>query len=240
MSRLGIVAALRSEVALLTHLPVPLREPVTPAPHVLLMRCGMGADNAQAAAQQLLQQGATALLSWGTAVALAPSLHPGTLVLPETLLNAEQHRYSVDTAWRERVLGRLPASVEPDRGPMVESRGIIETPADKRVLHAQTACSAADMESLAIARVAERADVPFLALRVIVDSAVMRLPTSLLRALDGNGEVALGRLLRAIGPRPQDWPALWHLARGFSAASRTLRQIARQVGPDFVFDAAGR
>ena len=240
MSRLGIVAALRSEVAPLSHSPVPLREPVTLAPHVLLMRCGMGADNAQDAAQQLLQQGATALLSWGTAVALHASLKPGVLVLPETLLDGEQQRYFVDTSWRERVLARLRSAMQLDNGPLGESPGIVATPGEKRALHAQTACRTADMESVAMARVAQQGGVPFLVLRVIVDSAAMCLPASLLNALDDDGEVALGRLVRAIGVRPGDWRALWHLMHGFRAASRTLRLIARQIGPDFAFDAGSR
>ncbi len=63
----GVIAALLAEARCLSARPIKPNN-LTELEHgVLLWQCGVGAERAQQAARSLLDAGATALLSWGTA-----------------------------------------------------------------------------------------------------------------------------------------------------------------------------
>jgi hypothetical protein len=82
------------------------------------------------------------------------------------------------------------------------------------------------MESLAVADVAARHGLPFIAVRVIVDTASDQLPQSV-AAASTTGQVALGRLLGGLLRSPQDLPDLYRLAMRYRIAIRSLRAVAR-------------
>ncbi|MGH8472465.1 MAG: hypothetical protein ACREVJ_08455, partial [Gammaproteobacteria bacterium] len=64
----------------------------------LLYVSGIGQARARQAAEMLVAQGARALLSWGTAGALASFLRPGDVIVPDTLLVSDAP-FPVDAAW---------------------------------------------------------------------------------------------------------------------------------------------
>ncbi|MDQ3960203.1 MAG: purine phosphorylase, partial [Pseudomonadota bacterium] len=82
---LGIVAALPAEARSLTGQRVPPGQAIRLGGATLLYVSGMGQARARSAADQLLGQGAQALVSWGTAGALERTLTAGTLILPTTV-----------------------------------------------------------------------------------------------------------------------------------------------------------
>ncbi len=234
MSHLGILVALRDEASPLTQSKPELRTAVPLADNVTLMVSGMGADNATRAARRLLEQGATALLSFGTAAGLAPQLRSGDLLLADQLRDAAGTVHGVDEPWQQRLHAALAESVCVFRGGICESHRVIASAADKAELYRQTGCLALDMESAALATLAGQVAVPFVSLRAIVDTADMHLPASLLAALDEDGNVSLKKLLPALLPRPVDWLALVRLAGGFRAASRSLAVCRQRADVDFM------
>ncbi|HZD53555.1 MAG TPA: purine phosphorylase, partial [Woeseiaceae bacterium] len=62
---------------------------------------GVGPQRARGAARRLLADGAEALLSWGTATALAPWLEAGDVILPRGILRAGNAPLRVCEAWRK-------------------------------------------------------------------------------------------------------------------------------------------
>jgi hypothetical protein len=82
------------------------------------------------------------------------------------------------------------------------------------------------MESLAVAQVALQRQVPFLAVRVIVDSAGDVLPKSVTAAADTAGHLRLWRLLGALTLTPSDLVPLIRLARRYRAAGQALSAVA--------------
>jgi len=185
----------------------------------------MGAEAAARGAQALVDAGAGALVSWGMAGGLDPFLSAGTVVLPTEILARDGQAIETSRPWRER----LSAAVQHPAvsGKLVTSTRAVASVADKAVLFRETGAAAVDMESLAVAQVAVARRVPFVAVRVIVDSAGDGLPESVTTAADAAGHLRLWRLLGALALSPSDLPALIRLARRYRAAGRSLAALAK-------------
>jgi adenosylhomocysteine nucleosidase len=182
---------------------------------------GVGEAAAARACARLLGDGATALVSWGTAAGLTDALGPGRIVIAGT------------EAWVSRVVERVGPLAE--RGGIAYAGSVLATPADKRALAAATGAVVADMETDAVSRAARAAGVPWLAVRAVADTVDVFVPASVLRAIDADGRVRYGRLGAALLARPGDLAALPRVARGFNAALRALRLLASRAGAELCF-----
>jgi adenosylhomocysteine nucleosidase len=238
--QLGIVAALRDEARLLTRQPLALRQTVSLGDDVSLQVSGMGHDRARTAGEALIAKGAQALLSWGTAAALDPAILPGTLILPREVFSVDGHNYSVDQAWRDRVLSHLSAAVTIHQGSLCDSDTVLDSPKAKAGLFAQNGCAAVDMESAALARLASERGLPFLSLRYIVDPADMTLPVSLMKSLDDDGQVRLLKLSAQLITHPRDLLALARLGKAFGQAKHSMQLTINTLGPELGFQASAR
>lgn len=232
---IGFIVALPAEAPSLTRQRVDF-DSLLPLPegHWLAIS-GAGPDAAHEAATRLLAQGTTALVSWGCAAALAPDLKPGALVIPNRILGAKGDTLPVSPEWRGRLVQALTPTIPVIDGALQESRRIVATPAEKHALHLGTHAVAVDMESAAIARVAQRAQRPFLAVRVIADSAQMPLPAAVAQSLNPRGDVRMGDLLRHLVRHPGQIPELIRLGQAFGAALKTLRRVRALSGADCRF-----
>ncbi|MEL5849134.1 MAG: 5'-methylthioadenosine nucleosidase [Candidatus Igneacidithiobacillus chanchocoensis] len=180
---------------------------------------GMGPEAARSAASALVAAGAQALLSIGTAGALREDFHAGDLLIPEAIL-WEGAEYPTNPRLAQRFRAHFPAA---PRGALLTLAAPLATPATKAQAAAQAL--AVDMESGAIAALAQELGMPFLALRVIVDSADSRLPQAVLRGVDAFGRPRLPGFVWQLSRRPQDIPALLRLGRQMQAAAATLRHL---------------
>ncbi|HZC87472.1 MAG TPA: hypothetical protein VE266_10795, partial [Steroidobacteraceae bacterium] len=89
MNGLGIVAALAAESRPLGPATRHGVQLATLADGTLLILSGVGSAAAANGARRLLDAGARALLSWGLAGGLDPSLTAGTVVLPREVISPE-------------------------------------------------------------------------------------------------------------------------------------------------------
>ncbi len=187
----------------------------------------MGAARAGSAARRLLQRDVTALVSWGTAAALAPRLRAGDLLLPGEIRCADGTSVAVSASWHERVQRQLAGTVSLCSDPLLELPEPVAAGAEKSELHRRTGAVAGDMESAAVARVAAGAGVPFLALRVVVDEATADLPRCLMAALGDDGRTSLVLLLAGLLRRPRELRPVISLAWGYQRALGSLRRSGR-------------
>ena len=227
---LGIVAALEREAKPLTKNPIPLRTPIKIAEQVWLIVAGMGPQQARAAAQQLVHQGATAILSWGTAAGLDPDLESGFLFIPDSIVDTDGSTYSTDAQWKARLYMELSNSIHLASGKLSTSFRIITTPQDKHELFKRFNCQALDMESAALAAVAQTSSLPFMAIRAIVDTADMIIPNSVISALDKDGKPDIAKLISGLLFQPQDWRTLFRLSRSFKSAEKSLHSACHKLG----------
>jgi adenosylhomocysteine nucleosidase len=197
---------------------------------------GVGGDNAARAARALVAAGVGALLSWGVAGALDPALAPGAVLLPAEVLRRPSaigslslQRFATCHGWRQRVAAALQPHAPVSAGALLTSALPVAAAALKATLFRDTSAVAVDMESAAVAQVAAEHALPFITLRVILDSASVSLPGSVMRTLEpaNAGRRALWRAW-ALVSAPADWGALLRLAGAYRVARRALSECARR------------
>jgi adenosylhomocysteine nucleosidase len=222
----GIVAALATEARALTP---PTRGRKTPGSLFdgqLLRVSGIGSAAAADAARALVAAGATALTSWGMAGGLDPALRAGTIFLPSKVVCTDGSGFLTSVAWRERLAAALASQRPVTHGLLLTSPVAIDAVAGKAAALRDTGALAVDMESVAIAQIAAAHGLPFIAVRVIVDTAHDVLPPAVVAA-SRSGHLQIWRLIRAVALRPAELSALVRLARRYRAASRSLVAVAR-------------
>jgi hopanoid-associated phosphorylase len=192
----------------------------------MLLVSGMGPARAEPAARKMIQNGATALVSWGFAGGLLPGLAPGTILLPEKIYAGDESVFFTDPEWRESLCGVLGREVDLRGGAIAESPGVLASPAGKCVLWRRTGAAAVDMESGTLARIAGESGVPFLAFRAITDPADAGLPRSALSAADEFGRVRPVRLFLGLCRRPAELAGLARALRYVRAAEASLAGVA--------------
>ncbi len=200
--RIGIVTGLSAEARIARRLGLPVA-------------VGGGTEaGARGAARRLIEQGATALVSFGLAGGLDPALEAGALLVPEAILAGSGH-FAVDpplSAW----LGG------PTAHRLLGAETIAAGVGDKRRLWVQTGCAALDLESGPVAEVASAAGLRFAALRAVCDPAGLGLPPAALVALSGSGRIGPVRVAASVVRAPGQIPALLQLARGAARAHQAL------------------
>jgi nucleoside phosphorylase len=225
--RVGIVAALAAEARTLGA--VPPREQFALLPDgSLLAVSGMGFEAAEHDARALIDAGCNALVSWGLAGGLDPRVSPGAVLVPEVSMLEGAPDLSTSSTWRTRVLASIPAAAG---GRLLTSKRAIGSAAEKRAAFLQSGAVAVDMESYAIAAVAEAHRLPFIALRVVVDAADDEVPAILVNVAGPGGRLAVGRLVMRLLASPRSLKPLRRLAQRYRIARRSLRAAARAGAP---------
>lgn len=224
----GIVVALSEEVGTLTTTKLGLREITRLGDNILVINAGAGSVNASSAAENLLKQGATKLISWGCAAGLSQPLQPGTLILTDQCICADGTVIKSDQSWLQHVQALL-ADQRPVIGTIAEANEVVRTSEEKLKVGSTLNAQALDMESAAVARVAKVNNLLFLAIRAIADPQTMNLPHAVINAVDEQGQVAIGKLLSYLFAHPGELPALIQLGRHFNSAKKSLRQTATKI-----------
>ena len=194
----------------------------------LLALSGIGRAAASAAAQALVDAGASALMSFGMAGGLDPKLEPGSVVIPRELLSSDGVRFAASQAWREQVAAAIRPLCAVTEGNLLTSSHAIETPADKAAAFRDSGAVAVDMESAAVAEVAAKHNLPFIAVRAIVDTAADTLPRAVVAASRA-GSVRIARLIGGLILAPREIVALIRLAQRYRIAMRTLHAIGAHL-----------
>ena len=228
MSCIGIISALSSEGRCLTGRAVSVKKPVQIDESAIVIVCGLGGENARIAAQMLIEQNVSALVSWGTAAALTEDIRAGDLILADSVITKGGDNYPFDATWNEYVANELfDSPLKIRHGVIAHTDQVLTTPESKKTLHSRTNALAVDMESITIARRAHAANLPCMAVRAIVDESSQVIPQAIIDNTDTFGRPALLPLLISLICKPDLIPALIHLAKGMKAARKTLKTVAR-------------
>lgn len=223
---LGIVVALRWELKSLTRRTLAPGTCTRIRDNTLVALSGFGAARAHAAAELLLSKGATGLLSWGFAAGLDQGINAGNVLLPKRVIGAAGESYPVSMEWHRRLHQALLAEFAVVTEPILESAMIVNRPEVKCELARRTHAIGTDMESAAQARLAAARGVPFVAVRVISDTANTRIPQSVTDALDPSGMVSIRRCVTRAVSRPSDGIAMVRLGIQFHAARSSLTRAS--------------
>jgi adenosylhomocysteine nucleosidase len=221
----GVVAALETEARTLGPA-VRRRDGLSSlSDGALLAVSGMGGTRATLAARSLVDAGAAALMSFGLAGGLDPTLGAGTVVLPDAVVSRDGARFTTSAVWREQLRAAIAEQRPVAGGTLLTSMSAIGAVADKAAAFRETGAVAVDLESIAVAGVAAAHHLPFIAVRVIVDTAADVLPRAVVAASNG-AHVNIPRLIGGLAAGPLDLIALIRLAQRYRAATRSLAAVA--------------
>jgi adenosylhomocysteine nucleosidase len=170
--------------------------------------------------------GATAVVSFGIAGALAPLLQVGDLMVATHVVTDDEH-FSCDQAWskilRTRLVGAhsgVIAGVDMVIGHMEGKRGLFRT----------TGAHAVDMESHIAARFAKERGLPFAVVRAISDNSRRTLPPAALLPLGPKGKPRLFPILKSLFSEPDQLGELVQTGRDAGAAFRALLRCRDLAG----------
>lgn len=194
------------------------------------MVCGIGSVAAGKAAEILLFENIDCLISWGTAGALIDEVHTGDLILPEYIHAESGEINKTDSVCHCNLKNKLGSGIATvHTGTLAETRSVLENPEQKTDLHRKTGAIVADMESAAIMRVAQNNNLPFIAVRTVVDESHAVIPAELIKHIDIFGTPDIPGLITEFFYRPRLIRNSYSLFRAMNTALETLGKIAAEI-----------
>lgn len=190
--------------------------------------------------QNAIENGASHLISFGTAAGIDPTLPSGAIVIASSIItdvqsplqstiqstipSKAQHWLETDQVFAQSLALLLRDAL---KKPMAGVDVPIDSVAQKHTLWETLGASAADMESHHIARIAEEHHLPFTVLRIVLDDANTALPPAAMVATKPDGSIAYTRLIASLLLHPMQIPAMMRLGKQHSAAKASLMHSAR-------------
>lgn len=200
-----------------------------------------GADPAQlrVALERLKDAPFSAVLSFGLCGGLAKHLRAGDVVVADAVV-AGGARIAADQKLTLILSeGLAGAGRRLDVGAIVGvDEPVLDVPA-KALMRVEAGAIAVDMESHVSAVFAASRGLPFAAIRVVSDPAHRALPKLVMQALDPDGGVAVGRVLRALAGDPTQLGDLARAGLDARAAFKTLGRCGGLLAPLFRIRFAG-
>ena len=190
---------------------------------------GVGREAARNAAQLIIDgHQPHTLVSAGFAGALAPHLEHGTVLVPERILDDNQQciyslGHSDQSLWSAE-------NIMDSKTTLITVDSVITSKEKKARLRQATHADLVDMESAAVAVVAQNADIQFLAVRAISDTSEETLPPEVSRLSQPQSPMhRFGAALAAITRRPRVVSDLWKLWEQGMFCSRTLADQLEKI-----------
>jgi adenosylhomocysteine nucleosidase len=181
------------------------------------------------ALERAVAEGGRAIISFGIAGALDPSLAVGACVVGSAARMGVA-RWPTNADWTERLMAALPGAT------LAEVAGAdhpIGNAQHKRLLRAASGAAAIDMESHIAARAAAAHGLPFAILRIVCDPAGRSLPPAASVAMRADGTSDVGAVFRALTVAPGQLPGLIRLALDARIAFAQLKRRRDSLGGGF-------
>jgi adenosylhomocysteine nucleosidase len=163
------------------------------------------------------------VVSFGVAGGLDPSLKSGDVVVATEVVAGDARWLAGVSLSEQQIASIALGGRRVVRGGLVGAEELIGGQSCKAALRSETGALAVDMESHIAADYAEKAGLPFAALRVISDPATRALPALARTALKPNGEIDLGKILRGVARNPRALRGLVSTGIDFNRALKSLR-----------------
>lgn len=183
-------------------------------------------------------RGVRAVVSFGLAGGLDPTLHAGDIVVASDVVSGGMSSptdESLMVAFSVRLAGGG-VTLVPRR--VVGWNAVVSDPVEKAALH-RAGAHAVDMESHVAAEFASAHRLPFGVVRVICDPAGRAVPPFAQNALGMSGGIRLPAIMGSLVRNPSQVSALMGIGRDFATALLALRRSRRLLGLGFGLADAG-
>ena len=189
---------------------------------------GVGPTAASAAALRLVDEGADVLVSWGVAGSLEDGLRVGAIVIYSKVLDVGSGiEYPCDCRWVAVLSDRLNALGAIQRAALAVGHPVTSAK-EKTALHARYQCAVVDMESGAVAAVAQARQIAFAGIRVVLDTSVSSIPSVASGSLTDPSD-RRRRMMVSLCRRPWELGGLIRLGLHYLTALARLRQASSRL-----------
>jgi hopanoid-associated phosphorylase len=176
---------------------------------------------------RLAPTGLRAVVSFGIAGGLDPSLNPGDVVVATAVI-ADSGVWKVPCGVVAGIVEQVRTSgIRVAQGPVVGIDMLMLLPTEKAEVRRETNAIAIDMESHVGAAYAAANDLPFAAIRVVSDPAIRALPPLAKRALKADGRIDVRAVLSGLARAPSELATLMRAAGDAGRAFAGLRRCRR-------------
>ena len=202
---------------------------------VMVAVTGARPGAAERACARLIRGGCTVLVSWGVAGGLDPALDPGTLVVPDEVVDETGRSWPLDRRLVPPAAGRISArtaiATGAERIRLLGVERMVLRGEEKAAYLARRGAVAMDMESHHVARAADAGGCRAIAIRAIADPARRDLPPLAAMALDEAGRPQIPIVLLGLLRRPGQIGRLLAAWRDTRHALAALDEAATTVIP---------
>ena len=227
-ARAGVPASTPAPILVVTGL---AREAASLGAGVVPLVSGADAGALRRALADKAKAPFSAVVSFGLAGGLDPSLSPGTMIVASGVV-ATSERFACPPALVQVLVeGFSGAGAATRQGLVAGVEAPVMTAAAKARLFRETGALAVDMESHLAAAFARQRGLPFAVARVVSDPARRALPPLAAKAVRPDGSVDLGLVLREIAREPRQLAGLLAAGLDSGAAFATLRRCGPLLGP---------
>lgn len=172
----------------------------------------------------------SAVVSFGLAGGLDPSLSPGAMIVAGGVVAGGERLDCSPDLVRLLVEGFSGAGLAPRQGLVVGVDAPVMTPEAKARLRQESGAIAVDMESHVAAAFARERGLPFAVARVVSDPAQRALPPVAAKAVRPDGSVDVALILREIRREPRQLMGLMAAGLDSAAAFGALRRSGPLLG----------
>ena len=137
----------------------------------------------------------------------------------------------IDADLYEPYQKKLSSKLTIHQGCLFHCQNIVESIEAKQSLFKKHAALACDMESYAIAEVANKVGIPFITIRAIIDTADMTLPKIATNSISDAGNLKPSKFIIELIRHPNEWADLLRLAKNSRAAQRSLSSCSQALTP---------
>lgn len=201
---------------------------------LVVLESGMGVDAARTGAELLVHlYPLQSLYAVGFAGGVTTELHTGDIVIGNRIYSPSADTHQVAVFSGSPALEAQVQIVCQQRGLPYHSGAVltvdrvIGNQEEKRQLLARYPVLALDMESRGAAEVAQRYNLPFLAIRSIFDTIEDELPLPLLRVSNKRGQVQVRVLVQYLSTYPEALPLLCRTAHRWYRAQKRLNDFCQ-------------
>lgn len=202
--------------------------------NVWLTCCGRGQAGVDEAILHMTYKGVEGLVSWGFAGGLSQDLTAGTVMLPKQIIHPFGPTFTCNPHWQQMLKETLPEDVVFSEGPIVHSDHVLKTPNQKQLHALRSHGICVDQESFYIAQWAQRLNLPFVAIRVILDDAQTSLPDNIESIQSPQGDINVGELFKTL-IKPQHWSEFLTLKNQYHISQQKLKSVAKTAFNDLTF-----
>ncbi len=189
---------------------------------------------AQKTTEFFIQKQAKSIISFGFAGGLDPSIPVGGIIIPTAIRTIDNLLFDVHQNWRKKIIN-LMAGIRIYSGTMLGSDNpIIEKKIKANIYH-KFGTIGVDMESHIVASICNKNNVPFCAIRVVIDTANTSLSKQTADIMQKDGRISVNRAIKTILNHPSVLKELIILGKQYHHAYRQLSNVARLGVPDFGF-----